>query len=91
MLSNGILFLPKEREFQRVIEPNPGYATAHHWYAWHLSVSGRYDEAIPEMRKAENLDPLSLIIDADLAELLLIARLYDDSVQQISVEVDHRE
>ena len=39
---------------------DPGYATAHHWYAWHLSLLGRYDEAIAEMRKAENLDPLSL-------------------------------
>src|ERR1700735_5024966 len=49
-------------EFRRAIELAPGYATAHHWYAWHLSLLGRYDEAIAEMRKAENLDPLSLII-----------------------------
>jgi TolB-like protein/DNA-binding winged helix-turn-helix (wHTH) protein/Flp pilus assembly protein TadD len=78
------------KEFRRAIELNPGYATAHHWYAWHLSVSGRYDEAIAEMRKAQNLDPLSLIINADLAELLLIARLYDDSVQQSrkTIEMD---
>ena len=57
------------KEFRRAIELNPGYATAHHWYAWHLSLLGRFDEAITEMRKAENLDPLSLIINADLAEL----------------------
>jgi tetratricopeptide (TPR) repeat protein len=48
------------KEFRRAIELNPGYATAHHWYAWHLSLLGRCDEAIAEMRKAENLDPLSL-------------------------------
>jgi tetratricopeptide (TPR) repeat protein len=78
------------KEFRRAIELNPGYATAHHWYAWHLSVLGRYDEAIAEMRKAQNLDPLSLIINADLAELLLIARLYDDSIQQSrkTIEMD---
>ncbi|MGA2647420.1 MAG: winged helix-turn-helix domain-containing protein, partial [Candidatus Sulfotelmatobacter sp.] len=58
------------KEFRRAIELSPGYATAHHWYAWHLSLLGRYDEAIAEMKKAENLDPLSLIINADLAELL---------------------
>jgi TolB-like protein/DNA-binding winged helix-turn-helix (wHTH) protein len=51
-----------EREFRRAIELNPGYATAHHWYAWHLSEMGRNSEAVAEMRKAENLDPLSLII-----------------------------
>ena len=41
------------KEFRRAIELNPGYATAHHWYAWHLALLRRYDEAIVEMRKAE--------------------------------------
>jgi len=71
-----------DREFRRAIELNPGYATAHHWYAWHLIVLGRNDEAIAEMRKAESLDPLSLIISADLADALLIAGQYDESMQQ---------
>jgi TolB-like protein/DNA-binding winged helix-turn-helix (wHTH) protein/Tfp pilus assembly protein PilF len=78
------------KEFRRAIELNPGYATAHHWYAWHLSLLGRYDEAIPEMRKAESLDPLSLIINADLAELLVLAHSYDQSIQQSrkTIEMD---
>jgi TolB-like protein/DNA-binding winged helix-turn-helix (wHTH) protein/Flp pilus assembly protein TadD len=78
------------KEFRRAIELNPGYATAHHWYAWHLSLLGRYDEAIAEMRKAENLDPLSLIINADLAELLVLAHSYDESIQQSrkTIEMD---
>ncbi len=70
------------KEFRRAIELNPGYATAHHWYAWHLSLMGQYDEAITEMRKAKNLDPLSLIINSDLAELLVIAHFYDESIIQ---------
>src|SRR5580692_643764 len=78
------------KEFQRAIELNPGYATAHHWYAWHLSLLGRFDEAIAEMRKAENLDPLSLIINADLAELLVLAHSYDESIRQSrkTIEMD---
>jgi TolB-like protein/DNA-binding winged helix-turn-helix (wHTH) protein/Flp pilus assembly protein TadD len=78
------------KEFRRAIELNPGYATAHHWYAWHLGLLGRYDEAIAEMRKAETLDPLSLIINADLAELLLLAHSYDDSIRQSrkTIEMD---
>jgi len=78
------------KEFQRAIELKPGYATAHHWYAWHLSMLGRYDEAIAEMRKAENLDPLSLIINSDLAELLVIAHSYDESIRQSrkTIEMD---
>jgi TolB-like protein/DNA-binding winged helix-turn-helix (wHTH) protein/Flp pilus assembly protein TadD len=78
------------KEFQRAIELNPGYATAHHWYAWHLGLLGRYDQAIVEMRKAESLDPLSLIINADLAELLVLAHSYDESVRQShkTIEMD---
>jgi TolB-like protein/DNA-binding winged helix-turn-helix (wHTH) protein/Tfp pilus assembly protein PilF len=80
-----------DREFTRAIELNPGYATAHHWYAWHLIVLGRNDEGIAEMRKAENLDPLSLVISADMADALLIARRYDESMQQSqkTLEMDH--
>jgi TolB-like protein len=77
-------------EFRRAIELNPGYATAHHWYAWHLALLRQYDEAIVEMRTAENLDPLSLIINADLAELLALAHSYDESIQQSrkTIEMD---
>src|ERR1700685_3152940 len=77
-------------EFQRAIALNPGYATAHHWYAWHLSLLGNYDEAISEMRKAQDLDPLSLIINADLAELLMLAHSYDESIRQSrkTIEMD---
>jgi len=71
-----------DKEYQRAIALNPGYATAHHWYAWHLIVMGRSSEGIFELRKAESLDPLSLIISADLADALCIAHLYDESVQQ---------
>jgi TolB-like protein/DNA-binding winged helix-turn-helix (wHTH) protein/Flp pilus assembly protein TadD len=78
------------KEFLRAIELNPGYATAHHWYAWHLALLHRYDEAIAEMRKAENLDPLSLVINADLAELLVLAHSYDESILQSrkTIEMD---
>jgi len=77
-----------DREFRRAIELNPGYATAHHWYAWHLSLLGRNTEALAEMRKAENLDPLSLIINSDLAELLLIAHSPDESIEQSRKTID---
>jgi tetratricopeptide (TPR) repeat protein len=77
-----------EREFRRAIELNPGYATAHHWYAWHLSEMGRNSEAIAEMRKAENLDPLSLIISADVAEILLVAHSYDQAIEQSRKTID---
>ena len=83
-------FESADREFRRGVELSPSYATAHHWYAWHLTLLGRDREAIAEMRRAKDLDPLSLIINADLAELLLIAHLSDESVQQSrkTIEID---
>lgn len=80
------------KEYRRAIELNPSYATAHQWYAWHLIVLGRNSEAIAEIRKAESLDPLSLIISADMADVLLIARRYDESIQQSrkAIEMDPR-
>jgi TolB-like protein/DNA-binding winged helix-turn-helix (wHTH) protein/Flp pilus assembly protein TadD len=71
-----------EKEYKRAIELNPGYATAHHWYGWHLLVTGRNSEGIFELKRAESLDPLSLIISANLAGALCVTHLYDESVKQ---------
>jgi len=79
-----------EKEYKRALALNPSYATAHHWYAWHLIVMGRNDEGIAELKQAGSLDPLSLIISADLADALCIAHRYDESVQQsqLTIEMD---
>jgi DNA-binding winged helix-turn-helix (wHTH) protein/TolB-like protein/Flp pilus assembly protein TadD len=58
-----------EREFQRALALNPSYATAHQWHAVNLLVTGHPEDAIGELKKAQALDPLSLIIGADLAEM----------------------
>lgn len=81
-------FAAADTEFKRSVELSPGYATAHHWYAWHLSLMGRNKEAIAEMGKAVNLDPVSPVVNADLAELLLIAHLPDESIQQSRKTID---
>lgn len=57
-----------DREFQRAIRSKPGYATAHHWYATQMLLEvGRVADAGREIHKARELDPLSLIINTDLA------------------------
>jgi TolB-like protein/DNA-binding winged helix-turn-helix (wHTH) protein/Flp pilus assembly protein TadD len=81
-------FAGADKEFLRAVELSPGYATAHHWYAWHLSLMGRNKEAIAEMDKAVNLDPISPVVNADLAELLIIAHLPDESVRQSRKTID---
>jgi TolB-like protein/DNA-binding winged helix-turn-helix (wHTH) protein/Tfp pilus assembly protein PilF len=79
-----------EGEFRRAITLNNSYATAHQWYAWHLLVTRRNDEGISELKKAEALDPLSLIISADIADAFLIAHKYGESIQQSrkTIEMD---
>ncbi len=66
-----------EREFKRAIELNRGYATAHHAYAVYLTAMERFDEAITEMKRAQELDPLSLPISAFVGWVYFHARQYD--------------
>jgi TolB-like protein/DNA-binding winged helix-turn-helix (wHTH) protein len=77
-------------EFKRAIDLSPSYATAHQWYAWHLIVVSENNEGINQLKQAEALDPLSLIISADMADALLIAHRYNDSIQQsrTTIEMD---
>ena len=63
-----------EREYRRALELNPGDPTAHHWYALHLSRLGRWQEAETEIQRALALDPLSLIINTDAAEIAYWSR-----------------
>jgi tetratricopeptide (TPR) repeat protein len=71
-----------EQQYKLAINLNPGYAVAHHWYAWHLLVLGKNSEGMFEMRQAERLDPLSLIIRSDVADALSSLHLFEESVQQ---------
>jgi DNA-binding winged helix-turn-helix (wHTH) protein/TolB-like protein/Tfp pilus assembly protein PilF len=71
-----------EREFKRAIELNPNYSTAHHWYAFYLAATGHVDDALAEIKRAQELDPLSLVINSDVGVLLYYARQYDRSIEQ---------
>src|SRR5213082_26819 len=71
-------------EFQRAIELNPNYATAHQWYGNSALVAlGRFDEAIAEVKRAIELDPLSLVINTDLGATYYRARRYDEAIEQL--------
>src|SRR6185436_20777662 len=66
-----------ETEFKKAIELNPGYATAHHWYAILLEIQGRSAEAEAEFQKALEINPLSYNILADFGQAYISAREYD--------------
>ncbi|MEO8577487.1 MAG: tetratricopeptide repeat protein [Gemmatimonadales bacterium] len=71
-----------EADYRKAIELNPNSATAHHWYAFQLAQLGRNDEALREIMLAQKHDPLSPIIRAAKARILLVARRYQDAVVQ---------
>jgi serine/threonine-protein kinase len=71
-----------ESEYRRAIELNPNYETAHQWYAEYLSGMGRHQEAITEIRRAREINPFSLIINAVEVSVLCIAREYDQGISQ---------
>ncbi len=74
-----------ENEFRRAIALNPNYATAHQQFAIEcLTAMGRLDEAVAEGKRAEELDPLSPIIGADLGQILARARRFDESIAQLN-------
>jgi len=66
-----------EVAFKRSIELNPGYATAHHWYATLLGIQGRTIEAKAEMKRALEINPLSHNFLTDMGQAHYFAREYD--------------
>ena len=75
-------WLGAELEFERAIELNPAYATAHQWYCWYLVAMGRHDESLSEGQRALQLDPLAPAINMALGKMFLFTRLFDDSIRQ---------
>jgi tetratricopeptide (TPR) repeat protein len=84
-------FPAAQRDFLKAIELNPNYSNAHLFYAGaYLSVLGRHQEAIAEMKKALDLDPLSLPLNSLMANTYLWAGDYDSSAKQFqhTIELD---
>jgi serine/threonine protein kinase/Tfp pilus assembly protein PilF len=79
-----------EEAHKKALELNPNYATAHQWYAEFLIYMGRFDEAIAENRKAQELDPLSPMILVSGALVFYYSRQYDRALElcQRALELD---
>lgn len=66
-----------ENEFRHAIALNANYAMTHHWYSTFLARLGRFDESLAEMKLAQNLDPLSLIITTNQGIIFYFMRNYE--------------
>ena len=77
-------FAEAEQEWNRSLSLNPNYATARQWYAEYLLAMGRYPEALAEMRLAQELDPLSLIINGMVGVALLDTNQPEKALEQLN-------
>jgi eukaryotic-like serine/threonine-protein kinase len=71
-----------ESEFRLALSLNPDYAQTHQWYANYLAAVGRADEAISESKRAQELDPTSLIVSATVAYVYYNTHRYDEAIEQ---------
>ena len=72
-----------EREYLIAINLNPNYATVHHYYSEHLSITGRHQEARIHINRALKIDPLSFIIHMVSASLYFNQGLLDEALAEI--------
>jgi TolB-like protein/DNA-binding winged helix-turn-helix (wHTH) protein len=79
-----------EEEFRRAIALNSNYATAHQWYGLLLASFGRFTEGEAEVRRAQQLEPLSPIINVGVAEVLTWEHRYDEAIAEYkkTIELD---
>jgi serine/threonine protein kinase/Tfp pilus assembly protein PilF len=70
-----------EKEFDRAISLNPNYASAHQWYASYLASQGRFDEALAETRRTQEIDKSSLIIHSHFGLIYFFYERYDDAIE----------
>jgi TolB-like protein/DNA-binding winged helix-turn-helix (wHTH) protein/Tfp pilus assembly protein PilF len=91
-LTNDYDWSASEREFRRAIDLNPGYADAYHWHAINLMFMSRWEEAIAEIEHAHQLDPLSIIINANIGFVYYHARRFDDAIaaEHKALELDSK-
>jgi serine/threonine-protein kinase len=71
-----------EAEFTRALDLNPGHAPSRQWYAMFLASRARFDEALAQMKRALELDPLSLIIQSGIGRIHHFAGRLDEAVTQ---------
>jgi TolB-like protein/DNA-binding winged helix-turn-helix (wHTH) protein/Tfp pilus assembly protein PilF len=76
--------------FQRAIRLDPKYATAYQRYSLYSIAMGRFDDSFEQIKKARDLDPLSISINSSLGWRLYLSRQYDRSIAQLqdTLEMD---
>ncbi|HEU4511138.1 MAG TPA: protein kinase [Pyrinomonadaceae bacterium] len=77
-----------EAQHRRAIEINPNYATGHNWYAFHLAMEARFDEALEQMLRTRELDPISPSVLQALGWCYYHARRFDEAIHTFQNMLD---
>ncbi len=77
-----------ERDLRRALELNPSLAEAHYHNAWYLDLMGRRDEAISELKSAQERDPLSPLFPAWLGAYCMTQGQYDEALEEARKSLD---
>jgi serine/threonine-protein kinase len=72
-----------EKEFKRALDLKTSYVMAHEWYAEFLAAMGRFDEAVAEIKRAQQLDPLSVPVNRAVGWVLYFTRRYDEALEEL--------
>ena len=71
------------RELQRAIELNPNDANANHWYALALAAMGRFDEALLQIQRTRDIDPLAVMAHANAGLIMYLAGRFRDAIEHL--------
>jgi DNA-binding winged helix-turn-helix (wHTH) protein/TolB-like protein/Tfp pilus assembly protein PilF len=71
-----------EREFQEAIKLKPAYAPAHQWYSSYLVAVERFDEAIAEAKRTEEVEPFSFVASSHLGWIYYLSGQNDKAIEQ---------
>lgn len=88
MVKSSYLQVGAVAEFQRALQINPSYATAHHWYAFDLWRTGRHEDALAELGRARQLDPVSPIINTDTGVFLISGGQTEEAVRLLQRTIE---
>ena len=77
-----------ERGFDQAIKLNPGDVSVRHRYSFFLAAMHRLDDALVHIRRASELDPLSLVVSVGLGRILDLARRHDEAIEQFGKTLD---
>jgi TolB-like protein/tetratricopeptide (TPR) repeat protein len=81
-------FLEAEKSLKRAIELHPNNLRTLIYYAWMLGETGRFEEGMVPARRAQALDPLSVMANIAVAEIYYLSRNYDEAIKEYSKNLD---